>query len=63
MIFNQIKWQNHVSNILSSMAGVMTAIKSMHSLANLENVDILDYIEHTVFIIKKSSNLPKNSLF
>ena len=63
MIFNQIKWQNHVSNILSSIAGVMTAIKSMHSLANLENVDILDYIEHTVFIIKKSSNLPKNSLF
>ena len=43
--------------------GVMTAIKSMHSLANLENVDTLDYIEHTVFIIKKSSNLPKNSLF
>ena len=41
----------------------MTAIKSMHSLSNLENVDILDYIEHTVFITKKSSNLPKNSLF
>ena len=31
----------------------MTATKSIHFLSNLKNVGIFDYIEDTVFMIKK----------
>ena len=32
----------------------MTAIESMHSLSNLKNVDTFDYMEDTVFMIKRN---------
>ena len=32
----------------------MSTIKCMHSLLNLKYVDIFDYVEDTVFMIKRS---------
>ena len=32
----------------------MTAIESMHSLSNLKYIGIFDYIEDTVFMIKRN---------